>query len=66
AENLIKLNVGGKIFTTTRSTIMKRDNMLKVMLNSEFKIDTDDNGNILFADRNPDYFQLILEHLRTG
>lgn len=62
----VKLNVGGKFFVTSTSTINKRENMLKVMLNSDFAIDKDDNGCIVFADRSPEYFPIILEHVRTG
>ena len=57
---------GRKNFVTTLNTLTKRENMIKVMMNSDFKIDRDENGAILFKDRNPDYFPLILEHLRTG
>ncbi|KAG2387067.1 hypothetical protein C9374_002102 [Naegleria lovaniensis] len=64
-DNLIKFNVGGKIFTTTKTTISKRENMLKTMIHSEFGIDRDSSGAIML-DRNPDYFPIILEHLRTG
>ncbi|KAF0984457.1 hypothetical protein FDP41_000356 [Naegleria fowleri] len=64
-DNLIRFNVGGKIFTTTKTTISKRENMLKTMINSEFGIDRDSSGAIML-DRNPDFFPIILEHLRTG
>ncbi|KAG2379336.1 hypothetical protein C9374_007475 [Naegleria lovaniensis] len=65
-KNLVHIHVGGKNFVTTLQTLTKRENMIKVMLNSDFKIDKDENGAILFKDRNPDYFPHILEHLRTG
>ncbi|KAG2379138.1 hypothetical protein C9374_007776 [Naegleria lovaniensis] len=62
----VKLNVGGQIFVTSLRTINQNENMLKVMLNSDFNIDKDENGCIVFADRNPEYFPIILEHIRTG
>ncbi|KAL9656478.1 hypothetical protein ABK040_005242 [Willaertia magna] len=65
-ENIIKINVGGKVFQTTTVTLQKRENFFKTMLNSDFHIDRDENGAILISDRNPDYFPIILEHLRTG
>ncbi|EFC44135.1 hypothetical protein NAEGRDRAFT_4350, partial [Naegleria gruberi] len=64
-ENIIKLNLRGKIFITTLQTLTKRENMFKIMLGSQFGIDKDENGYILI-DRDPDYFPIILEHLRTG
>ncbi|KAG2386336.1 hypothetical protein C9374_002782 [Naegleria lovaniensis] len=64
-NNLVKLMVGGKLFVTTHRTLNKRENMLKTMLSSGFKIDTDENGCIIL-DRNPEYFPIILEHIRTG
>ncbi|KAG2374940.1 hypothetical protein C9374_010314 [Naegleria lovaniensis] len=53
-------------FMTTLRTINKRENLMKVMMTSEFMIEKDENGAILFADRNPFYFNMILEFLRTG
>ncbi|KAG2379262.1 hypothetical protein C9374_007401 [Naegleria lovaniensis] len=63
---LLKFKVGGKMFITSLQTINKRETMLKTMLNSDFKIDKDENGCVLLEDRNPDYFPIILEHIRTG
>ena len=65
-ESIVKLMVGGKMFVTSLSTINRRENMIKTMLNSDFKVDRDENGCILLSESNPDYFPIILEHIRTG
>ena len=65
SAEIIKLNVGGKIFQTSKNTLFKRENMLKTMLSSGFPIDTDEHGAVTI-DRSPELFPIILEHLRTG
>lgn len=35
----IKLNVGGQIFMTSRSTLMKEDSMLKSMFSGHYKLE---------------------------
>src|SRR3989344_6896524 len=68
--NLIKLNVGGTIFTTTISSISSIqgsyiDNLVKYDSNGEMNVTKDENGNI-FIDRSPELFKIILEYLRTN
>lgn len=70
ADELVRLNVGGKIFSTTRSRLDSLgSNMLSTLVDnvSQGKISTvyDKHGNI-FIDRNPDAFGAILEYFRTG
>ena len=63
ASETIKLNVGGKLFITTKSTLFSVENSLKSMLQSgNFQPDLD---GAYFIDRSPEYFPLILDYLRN-
>eukprot|EP01088_Endostelium_zonatum_P016467 TRINITY_DN4461_c0_g2_i1.p1 TRINITY_DN4461_c0_g2~~TRINITY_DN4461_c0_g2_i1.p1 ORF type:complete len:166 (+),score=34.73 TRINITY_DN4461_c0_g2_i1:17-514(+) len=67
-HQMVKLNVGGTRFMTTRSTIFsKGENFLTVMLDNKdkFEVNLDEEGYI-FIDRSGDVFKVILEYLRTG
>ncbi|EFC36777.1 predicted protein [Naegleria gruberi] len=48
--------------------VCAQDNLFKVMFDSGFGIERDEANKsaISFPDRNPDYFEYILEHLRQG
>ncbi len=66
----VTLNVGGRYFTTTRSTLMKEpDSMLaRMFFRSESHVwdsAVDSNGAFL-VDRSPAYFEPILNYLRHG
>ena len=60
-----KVNVGGVIFRTTMSTLLKGDTMLARMVSSEIPVVLDEEGAILI-DRDPQHFRKILNFLRTG
>ncbi len=62
---IIKLNIGGDHFTTSKSTLMKHEpTMLSTMFSSSnFKLTTDAEG-YYFIDRNGKYFEYILKFLR--
>jgi hypothetical protein len=62
---IIKLNIGGDHFTTSKSTLMKHEpTMLSTMFSSSnFKLTTDSEG-YYFIDRNGKYFEYILKFLR--
>lgn len=63
--NLININIGGKVFTTTRKTLLKDPNCLfAVLLNGEFKDSLPDNE--LFFDRSSSVFHHILNYMRSG
>ena len=64
---IIKLNVGGKKFTTLKSTLLKYKNnyLANLIEKDKHKIIYDEN-NAVFIDRNPKYFEFIIEYLRTG
>ncbi|XP_033756083.1 BTB/POZ domain-containing protein KCTD9-like isoform X1 [Pecten maximus] len=67
----VTLNVGGKIFTTTRSTLTQQDStsMLARMFGDEKTVtwhsSVDESGAYLI-DRSPRYFEPILNYLRHG
>ncbi len=58
----IKINVGGKVFGTFKSTLLKSE-YFKSLFNFNENPDTDNDGNI-FIDRSPVYFEHILNYLR--
>jgi len=68
-EEIVKFNVGGTLFSTSRSTITKRINnisrlnLLEELITNKVKPTLDEN-NIIFIDRNPKYFHYILDYLR--
>lgn len=70
-QKWITLNVGGKYFTTTRVTLSKATNSflhklsLKSLNPSDMESDRDERGAFLI-DRDPLYFQIVLNYLRHG
>jgi len=61
----VKLDVGGKIFSTSISTLTSQPNsMLGAMFSGRYNLEPDSDGTI-FIDRNPTYFGYILDWLRT-
>jgi alpha-tubulin suppressor-like RCC1 family protein len=65
-NNWVSLNVGGKLFTTTRATLCAdQDSQLYAMFreDSQWHIDRDENGRVL-VDCDGDYFGPILNFLR--
>lgn len=64
-EKFVKLSVGGRIFETTLDTLTsQKDSMLSAMFSGKFKLEKTTEGAI-FIDRNPTYFEFILEWLRS-
>lgn len=63
SDDRIKLNVGGKLFETTLSTLLSGgpDSLLAALSNRE----TDD-PNPVFIDRDPEIFSVLLSLLRTN
>ena len=65
ADEVLTLNVGGMLYTTTRSTLTKyRDSMLGAMFDGAFELPTDCNGHY-FIDRDGETFRYVLNFLRT-
>jgi hypothetical protein len=78
-QEKIKINVGGRIFETQKSTLLNRgifstyssltlsESLFKVMLGSTFSIDKDDQGAFKMEEgHDPQLFSIILEHIKTG
>eukprot|EP00026_Physarum_polycephalum_P011907 Phypoly_transcript_12155.p1 GENE.Phypoly_transcript_12155~~Phypoly_transcript_12155.p1 ORF type:complete len:331 (+),score=42.69 Phypoly_transcript_12155:133-1125(+) len=60
----VVMDVGGKRFTTTRDTLLSvEDTYFTALLSGHFQAEKDGS---YFIDRNPKYFAIILEFLRTG
>lgn len=65
AKSKIVLNVGGKRFEVSKDTLMSYEgSFFYSMLRSEQFL-PDENGEY-FIDRNPKFFSIILDYLRTG
>lgn len=60
----VRLNVGGKIFETTATTLARagRDSFFGVMIDKNWTI----NPGEYFIDRDPTCFSVLLNLLRTG
>lgn len=59
----VKLNVGGRLFTTSLDTLLKQDNMFRAMFSGRMDVCTDLDGYILI-DRSGKHFEFILNYLR--
>lgn len=71
SRDRVKLNVGGKCFVTSRTTLANagRDSMLSALIHDDWQTMTPGDGNDdeeIFIDRNPSYFSVLLDLLRTG
>ncbi|KAJ5076448.1 potassium channel tetramerization domain-containing [Anaeramoeba ignava] len=62
----IKINVGGKIFETLTTTLSKWKNSKFEEIITNQKQFPITNDGIIFFDRNPKYFEIILDYLRTS
>jgi|SRR6218665_1144323 len=62
----VRLNVGGVLYTTTRSTLLRYPNsMLGAMFNGSMSTSVDENG-YYFIDRDGQIFRYILNFLRSS
>ncbi|PIC49220.1 hypothetical protein B9Z55_007896 [Caenorhabditis nigoni] len=61
----VKLDVGGTVFKTTKSTLTKFDGFFRTMFETLTPVPKDDSGAI-FIDRDPTHFRLILNFMRDG
>ena len=66
----VKLNVGGQLFYTTRTTLLNREpcSMLAKMFDpaSRLQPGTTDSDGAYLIDRDPKYFRPLLNYLRDG
>ena len=46
ANRYVKLNVGGRLFTTSIDTLTKQDNMLRAMFSGRIDVMTDADGMV--------------------
>lgn len=66
SEDLVKLNVGGVLYTTTKATLSRfPSSMLGAMFNGSFPTTRDENG-AFFIDRDGLLFQHVLNFLRSS
>jgi len=63
--DIVKLNVGGQLFTTTFDTLTKEDSMIRTMFNGTFPVHQVVDGSV-FIDRDPKYFDMVLNYMRSG
>lgn len=66
-SQIVELNVGGEVFTTTVSTLKKypRSKLAEMFASGQSKTRTDSEGRF-FIDRPGTYFKYILEYLRSN
>lgn len=66
ADQRARLNVGGTLFVTTRTTLSKfPDSFFGTLLSGRYQVPKDPDGSV-FIDRAPDMFPYVLEFLRDG
>ena len=66
-QKIIRFNVGGIEFSTSRETISSdRCSMLSIMLRHEEMGGTKDHSGAFFIDRDPTHFRYVLNFLRDG
>jgi hypothetical protein len=69
-DKLVKINVGGKRFMTSYSTINARgENFLSMLIQKDIEgtmLSTKDEKGYTFIDRDGDLFSIVLNYLRTG
>jgi len=65
-NRIVKFNVGGKVFTTTTTTLDKHEGTyLYNVVNTQMGEEIEDENGCYFIDRDPDYFHYVLTYLRT-
>ncbi|UMM20496.1 hypothetical protein L5515_015750 [Caenorhabditis briggsae] len=64
-DEIVKIDVGGYVFKSFRSTLEKSDGFFKQMLKATSKAMFDESG-AFFIDRDPTHFRLILNFMRDG
>jgi hypothetical protein len=65
-DEIVMLNVGGVLYTTTRSTLLRPKNSLFTGLLSGKLGSLKDDQNRLFIDRNGEVFKWVLEWMRSS
>jgi hypothetical protein len=66
-RNKVKLDIGGQIFCTTVETLTKENSFFSAMFGGKYSAGMQDaNDGSYYIDRSPEYFDLVMEYLRTG
>jgi hypothetical protein len=65
APHKIKLDVGGKTFTTSKETLLQHENTFFYGMLSADQWEPDEDG-FYFIDRDPSYFHHVMEYMRSG
>ncbi|KAH7701451.1 BTB/POZ domain-containing protein KCTD5-like protein [Aphelenchoides avenae] len=66
-DRWIRLNVGGKIFTTTKQTLCKEpESFFARLFATDLQPSDKDESGAYLIDRDPDCFPAILSYLRSG
>ena len=66
SNDIIKLDIGGKIFTTSKRTLMIFKNTYFYGLISNIEKFNDNKDGVIFIDRDPIVFDRVLNYLRTS
>ncbi|PIA54100.1 hypothetical protein AQUCO_00900578v1 [Aquilegia coerulea] len=68
SSSLVRLNIGGKKFCTTRDTLTQRepDSMLAAMFSGRHTVHHESEKGFIFVDRDGKHFRHILNWLRDG
>ncbi|CCD66468.1 BTB domain-containing protein [Caenorhabditis elegans] len=65
SETIVKLNVGGSVFETWKSTLTKQDGFFKTLVETNIPVKKD-TSDCYFIDRSPKYFETVLNYMRSG
>ncbi|XP_027069821.1 BTB/POZ domain-containing protein At2g24240-like [Coffea arabica] len=67
-KDRVRFNVGGKIFDTSATTLANagRNSLFGAMFDENWDLQSGHSTTEHFIDRNPDYFAVLLDLLRTG
>ena len=66
AADIVRLNVGGSIFCTTRATLCAEESMLSTMFSGRYPTGGGGGDEGVFIDRDGTHFRHILNYLRGG
>ncbi|CAF2544052.1 unnamed protein product [Rotaria sp. Silwood2] len=63
-DQIVTLNIGGQLFSTTIETLTKEECLFTKMFNGRF--DLREHQGATFIDRDPTHFRILLNYLRTN